>query len=201
MEPSLSMDPSGKLIYTRNTDILSANLRTVGDVDMPEGQPIPVSIRQIGSTEIYTTTLQHSPNRRFITVVGDGEYIIYTALAWRNKAFGSGSSFAWSNDSTTYAVLDGQTKVRIFKNFKERMTPVMKGSGSWAVEGLHGGPLLSARAASFVVFWDWESGEIVRRIDVEAKNVCCLSRLFQLPILTAVFSGVLVKLSTEISDK
>ena len=48
---------------------------------------------------------------------------------------------------------------------------MMKGSGSWAVEGLHGGPLLAARAASFVVFWYWESGEIVRRIDVEAKNV------------------------------
>ena len=170
-EPSLSMGPSGKLIYTRNTDVLSANLQTIGDAEITEGQRIPVSTREIGSTEIYATSLQHSPNGRFITVVGDDEYIIYTALAWRNKAFGTGSSFAWSNDSTTYAVLDGRKKVRIFKNFKERMTPVMKASGSWAIEGLHGGPLLAARAASFVVFWDWESGEIVRRIDVEAKNV------------------------------
>ena len=29
------------------------------------------------------------------SVVGDGEYIIYIALAWRNKSFGNGISFAW----------------------------------------------------------------------------------------------------------
>ena len=96
-EPSLSMDPSGKLTYTRNTDVLSANLQTIGDAETPEGQRIPVSTREIGSTEIYAASLQHSPNGRFIPVVGDGEYIIYTALAWRNKAFGTDSSFAWSN--------------------------------------------------------------------------------------------------------
>ena len=33
-------------------------------------------------------TLQHNPNGRFVTVCGDGEYIVYTALAWRNKSFG-----------------------------------------------------------------------------------------------------------------
>ena len=31
----------------------------------------------------------HSPNGRFVAVCGDGEYIIYTALAWRNKSYGS----------------------------------------------------------------------------------------------------------------
>jgi hypothetical protein len=76
------MEPSGKLIYTHNTDILSANLQTVGDVNTPEGQPIPISTCEIGSTEIHATSLQHSPNGRFITVIGDGKYmyIIYTPL-------------------------------------------------------------------------------------------------------------------------
>ena len=55
------------------------------------------------------------------------------------------------------------------------MTPVMKSSGLWAIEELHGGPLLAAHVASFVVFWHWESGEIVRRIDVEAKSVSLVS--------------------------
>ena len=115
--------------------------------------------------------MQHSPNGRFVTVVGDGEYIIYTALAWRNKAFGSGSSFAWAGDSNTYAVLENRTKVRLFKNFKEKGGAGLKGAGSWPIEGLHGGTLLAARSSSFVMFWDWESGEIVRRIDAESKNV------------------------------
>ena len=47
----------------------------------------------------------------------------------------------------------------------------MKGAGSWAIEGLAGGTLLSARASGFVIFWDWESGEVVRRVEVEATGV------------------------------
>lgn len=47
----------------------------------------------------------------------------------------------------------------------------MKGAGSWAVEGLSGGVLLGARGSGFVLFWDWESGEIVRRVEADATNV------------------------------
>ncbi len=165
------MDPSGKLIYTRNNEVLSTNLQTVSDDTFIEGSRIPLSVKELGSTEIFPTSLNHSPNGRFVTVVGDGEYIIYTALAWRNKAFGTGNSFAWAGDSNTYAVLEGKLQVHVFKNFKERSGPVMKGLGSWIIDGLHGGTLLGGRSSTFVVFWDWETGEIVRRIDVEAKNV------------------------------
>jgi coatomer subunit beta' len=106
-----------------------------------------------------------------VTVVGDGEYIIYTALAWRNKAFGSGTGFAWAGDSNTYAVLESKVKLRAYKTFKERGGVGMKGVGSWAMDAIYGGPVLGARGKGFVIFWDWESGEIVRRIDVDAKNV------------------------------
>ena len=114
------MDPSGKLIYTRNNEVLSTNLQTVQDDVIPEGNRVPLSIKELGTTEIYATALMHSPNGRFVTVVGDGEYIVYTALAWRNKAFGNGNSFAWAGDSNTYAVLEGRMKVRVYKNFRER---------------------------------------------------------------------------------
>ena len=165
------MDPSGKLIYTRNNEVLSANLQTVQDDVIPEGNRVPLSIKELGTTEIYATALMNSPNGRFVTVVGDGEYIVYTALAWRNKAFGNGNSFAWAGDSNTYAVLEGRMKVRVYKNFRERGGAGMKGAGTWSIDALHGGTLLAARGSGFVVFWDWESGEVVRRIEVDAKNV------------------------------
>jgi coatomer subunit beta' len=129
----------------------------------------------MGSTEVYASTIQHSPNGRFVTVCGDGEYIIYTALAWRNKAFGSGTSFAWAGDSNTYAVLETKTKIKVYKSFKEKTGAGLKGVGGWAIDGIQGGTLLSARGSGFVVFWDWESGELVRRIDVEANNVGFMS--------------------------
>ncbi len=165
------MDPSGKLIYTHNNEVLSTNLQTIPSSSLSDGNRIPLSIKELGTTEIFATSLCHSPNGRFVTVVGDGEYIVYTALAWRNKAFGNGSSFAWAGGSNTYAVLEGKMKLKVFKNFRERGGAGMKGAGSWSLDGVHGGTLLGARGAGFVVFWDWESGEVVRRIEVDAKNV------------------------------
>ncbi|KAG1840310.1 coatomer WD associated region-domain-containing protein [Suillus tomentosus] len=170
-EPTYSMDPSGKLIYTKNQIVLSGNIATLSDTATADGNRIPLSIKEIGTTEIFATALLHSPNGRFVTVVGDGEYIIYTALAWRNKAFGSGTGFAWAGDSNTYAVLESKVKLRVFKNFKERGGAGMKGAGSWAVDAIYGGPVLGARGKGFVIFWDWESEDIVRRIDVDAKNI------------------------------
>ncbi|KAG9050527.1 hypothetical protein FS837_004711 [Tulasnella sp. UAMH 9824] len=171
-EPSFSMDSAGKLVYARNSEVLTANLQTLGEETvLTDGQKVPLQVRELGSTEVYASSIQHSPNGRFVTVCGDGEYIIYTALAWRNKAFGQGSSFAWAGDSNTYAVLEGNTRVKLFKNFKEKPGTGLKGAGGWAVQGLHGGNLLAARGSGFVIFWDWESGDIVRRIDVEAKEI------------------------------
>ena len=164
----------------------------IQDDTVAEGARIPVSVKEIGTTEIFATSLIHSPNGRFVTVVGDGEYITYTALAWRNKSFGNGISFAWAPDSNTYAVLESRAKLRVYKNFRERPAGI-KGVGSWSMDALHGGTLLGARGAGFVMFWDWETGEIVRRIDVDANNVrpsvCSVMSL----ILTHQRLGVLVR--------
>ncbi|KAG1852512.1 WD40-repeat-containing domain protein [Suillus subluteus] len=54
---------------------------------------------------------------------------------------------------------------------KERGDAGMKGAGSWAADAIYEGPVLGAHGKGFVIFWDWESGEIVRRIDVDAKNI------------------------------
>jgi coatomer subunit beta' len=170
--PTFSMDSSGKLIYTRNQSVISGNLQMVQDTEsIAEGARISFSTKEIGSTEVFANALMHSPNGRFVTVVGDGEYITYTALAWRNKSFGNGISFAWAPDSNTYAVLETRMKLKVFKNFKERPGVGMKGVGNWSMDAVHPGTLLAARGSGVVMFWDWESGEIVRRIDVDAKDV------------------------------
>ena len=108
-----------------------------------------------------------------MTVCGDGEYIIYTSLAWRNKSFGTGISFAWSADSNTYAVREAGPKVKVYKNFKERVGLVKI---NYTTDGIYGGTLLCVKGMGFVVFYDWETGAIVRRIEVEARNVYPLPR-------------------------
>lgn len=86
-EPAISMDASGKVIAAKNNDVVSAIIKP--DPTAKDNEPINLQTKDFGQCEVYPQTLQHSPNGRFVAVSGDGEYIIYTALAWRQKAFGN----------------------------------------------------------------------------------------------------------------
>ena len=162
------MDSSGKIIWAKHSEIQTSNVKTSADESFNDGERIILPVKDLGSCEIYPSTLIHSPNGRFVVVCGDGEYIIYTALAWRNKSFGTALDFVWALDSNEYAIRESSSKVRLFKSFKEKNVTIRF---SFSSEGIHGGALLGIRSSGFLTFFDWETGSCVRRIDVVAKNV------------------------------
>ncbi|KAF2774424.1 Coatomer, beta' subunit [Teratosphaeria nubilosa] len=170
-EPAVSMDGSGKIIWARHSEILTSVIKGA-DRSIKDGQPISLPSKDLGSTELYPQTLLHSPNGRFVAVCGDGEYIIYTALALRNQAFGQALDFAWASkeNDKDYAIRESQYSVKIYRNFKPK-----SGDGSvnvgFTADGLAGGVLLGVKGQGGIGFFDWESGKLVRRIEVEPKNV------------------------------
>lgn len=88
--------------------------------EIKDGERLPLVVKDMGSCEIFPQTIAHNPNGRFVVVCGDGEYIIYTAMALRNKGFGTAQEFVWALDSSEYATLENSSTVKVFKNFKER---------------------------------------------------------------------------------
>jgi coatomer subunit beta' len=82
-------------VWAHNNDIQSASLKGVTS-DLADGEKLDLLIKDMGSCEIFPQTVQHNCNGRFLVVCGDGEYIIYTSQALRNKAFGQALDFAWS---------------------------------------------------------------------------------------------------------
>ncbi|SCU80845.1 LAME_0B04764g1_1 [Lachancea meyersii CBS 8951] len=171
-EPKLSLDPVGKLVWCGGknasaTDVFTAAIR--GGMEGVDGEPLPLQTKELGTVDVFPQSMKHSPNGRFVTVVGDGEYIVYTALAWRNKAFGKCHDFVWGPDSNSYALIDETGHVKFYKNFKE--------TTSWSlplefgIEKLYSGAFLGVKADGFVYFFDWDSGSLVRRIDVDARDI------------------------------
>lgn len=144
------------------------------ETTVQDGARLVLPVKDLGSCEIYPQSLLHSPNGRFVSVCGDGEYIIYTALAWRNKAFGSALDFVWGSkdNSNDYAIRESPTSVRIYRNFKEKSGGLDVG---FQAEGLSGGTLLGVRGQGGVGLFDWESGALVRRIEVEPTAVSYLA--------------------------
>ena len=62
-------------------------------------------------------------------------YVVYTALAWRNKAFGAAAEFAWGADSADFAVREAGSRVRL--NFEFVLLYIyicawcVRGRGGW----------------------------------------------------------------------
>uniref|UniRef100_A0A3Q2YA40 Coatomer subunit beta' n=1 Tax=Hippocampus comes TaxID=109280 RepID=A0A3Q2YA40_HIPCM len=166
-EPAMSMDTSGKIIWAKHSEIQQANLKAMGDTEIKDGERLPLAVKDMGSCEIYPQTIQHNPNGRFVVVCGDGEYIIYTAMALRNKSFGSAQEFAWAHDSSEYAIRESNSIVKIFKNFKEKKSF----KPDFGAEGIYGGFLLGVRSVNGLAFYDWENTELIRRIEIQPKHI------------------------------
>ncbi|KAG6425941.1 hypothetical protein SASPL_110150 [Salvia splendens] len=117
--PVASMDNSGKIIWSKHNEIQTVNIKSVGaDYDVADGERLPLAVKELGTCDLYPQSLKHNPNGRFVVVCGDGEYIIYTALAWRNKSFGSALEFVWSTEGE-YAVRESTSRIKIYtKNFQ-----------------------------------------------------------------------------------
>nr|XP_022901859.1 coatomer subunit beta' [Onthophagus taurus] len=168
-EPAVSMDASGgKIIWARHSELQQANLKALPEgAEIRDGERLPVAIKDMGACEIYPQSIQHNPNGRFVVVCGDGEYIIYTSMALRNKAFGSAQEFVWAQDSSEYAIREAGSTVKIFKNFKEKKSF----KPDYGAEGIFGGYLLGVKSAPGLTFYDWDTLDLIRRIEIQPKAV------------------------------
>lgn len=166
-EPAMSMDSGGKIIWAKHAEIQQANIRSLVDQEVKDGERLALAVKDIGACEVYPQTIAHNPNGRFVVVCGDGEYIVYTAMALRNKSFGQAQEFVWSHDSSQYAIREGSSTVQIFKNFKEQKSF----KPDFGAEGIYGGFLLGVRSVSGLAFYDWETNSLVRRIEITPKMI------------------------------
>jgi len=177
-EPAMSMDAGGKIIWAKHSELQQASLKALEKEEIQDGERLPLAVKDMGSCEVYPQTVQHNPNGRFVVVCGDGEYIIYTAMALRNKSFGSALEFVWAWDSSEYAVRESSTTVKLFKNFKEKKTF----KPDFGAETIYGGALLGVKSVSGLAFYDWEQQQLIRRIEIQPKAVywsetgelCCI---------------------------
>lgn len=139
-----------------------------------DGDALQMPTKELGRVEVHPQILRHSPNGRFVVVCGEGEYTIYTALKWRNQAFGSAIDFAWAAQKAQYVTREPGSKIKVFDEFKE----IKAFKPDFHAEGIFGGALIGIRSDSFICFYDWQQLRLIRKIDVTPKNVslnpsCC----------------------------
>ncbi|KRX86935.1 Coatomer subunit beta', partial [Trichinella pseudospiralis] len=169
-EPAVSMDANGKLLWAKHAEIQQANLKAIcNEAEYPDGARLSLSAKDMGAIEFYPRSIQHSPNGRFVVVRGESEYVIYTAMALRNKSYGAAVEFVWAKESNMYAIRDVNSSilVEIHKNFTRYKTVYAEAS----IDCIFGGTLLGIRCGGQLIFYDWETIHVIRRIDIKAHQV------------------------------
>lgn len=165
-EPIASMH-GGKIIWAKGNEIQTANLKLVDEGSVPgDGERVPLGVKDMGAAEIFPQYIAHHPNGRLFAVCGDGEYVIYTAQALRNKSFGSAVEFVWGH-SGAYATRDSAGKITVFQDFKENFSF----KPPFTADELFGGRLIGVRGSDFICFYDWTEYRLIRRIDVVPKDI------------------------------
>lgn len=81
-------------------EIRVANISHLPKGEIKDCETLSLQYKDLGVCELYPQRIIHSSNGRFIAVLGPGEYVTYTAIAWRVKSFGRGVDFAWGLGST-----------------------------------------------------------------------------------------------------
>jgi coatomer subunit beta' len=113
--PVASLDTnSGKLVWAQGHDIQTISVKGLNKgEEIVDGERLQLNARDLGACEVYPQNVKHNCNGSFIVVCGDGEYIIYTSQALRNKAFGSALDFVWSGVGTgDYAIRESNSRYR-----------------------------------------------------------------------------------------
>ena len=76
----MSMDSSGKIIWAKHSEIQQANLKNLTDVDIKDGERLPLAVKDMGSCEIYPQSISHNPHGRLV-------YMLYCAKLYDSLCF------------------------------------------------------------------------------------------------------------------
>ncbi|KAK2704579.1 hypothetical protein QYM36_016841 [Artemia franciscana] len=164
-DPTFSMDEGGKIVWIKHSEMEMINLKQLAIKDIKDGERLNLSVKKsvkltgtnscLVFPNIGNTTLAHNSNGRYVAVCGEGEYNIYTAMALRNKAYGSALEFVWGIEPEDFAIRESATTVK----------PEL------GADGIYGGTLLGVRSANHLTFYAWDTLELVRRIEIQPKGV------------------------------
>ena len=159
----MSLDPTGKLVKATGTEIQVAALKNIPE--FVDGSDLQIQFKDGCVVETPPSSIIHSPNGRYLAVTGEGEWSILTSLGFRSRAYGKGIMFGWASNSTAFATLNINRTVDVHSNFDDAQELPIFAMKLW------GGELIGASVSDGLNFYDWESLQLVRRIEIKPSEV------------------------------
>ena len=157
----------GRLIWSRNSEVFSVNLKAVVTKKLANFEKIDADSKEIGNLEIFPNKILHNDNAQFFSVTDDSEYIIYKSQSFKQILFGKSKDLVWGPNNR-FAILDQHNNLLI-NNTAGATLKTLK--FDFYVNAIYGGCFLGVSSGDYVLFYDWNGDNCIGRVDVEAKGL------------------------------
>ncbi|KAL0228309.1 hypothetical protein RCL1_004452 [Eukaryota sp. TZLM3-RCL] len=176
--PVVSLGTDGRVVLAKDGEVsLLEPRRNIlkGDLKANEGQALNLEPTRSKTVDFDVENVCHRPEGKYVAVVGGGTWSLFSSLALAPQETGKGELFCWSTGSksgVTFGTSEG-SKIHVYtkqsgqKDFIQRLVI----SPGFVPAFLFTGPLCCAATESFACFFDWETGELVQRLDVAITSV------------------------------
>ena len=191
---SLASCGKGKLVWSKNNEIFSANLKAVVTKNLRNFEKIELENKEMGGLEIFPHKILHNDNAQFFALVDDSEYLIYKSQTYKQVLYGKCKEFAWGAQNK-FAILDQHNDLTI-QNVNGTTVATLK--FDFYVEAIFGGTLLGICAGDFVIFYDWNGESNIGRIDVECSNLLWDNKTL---VVKSTKTFFVLKVNPELDDE
>ena len=115
------MTQNQAVYLVRNNEILTASVRGASKANATDGELVRLAgEKDLGTCEVYPQQCKHNSNGRFLSVCGDGEYIVYTAGVLRNKCFEMPLISPGASRHRRFCYRDQDLQIKVFKASNRR---------------------------------------------------------------------------------
>jgi len=156
---------NAKVIAAKNSQIFSYNLKLLQAEALAEDEKVPASFKELGAADMYIQGLRFNSNGQSFGVFGEIDYSIYSSRAFKSIGYGTGTDLVWGKQNIFAIRVD--SSVKIIKGDQDL--------GAFKVgmdfDTLFGGEFLAVKSEDSIIFFDWETQTIVRRIEIAPKSV------------------------------
>lgn len=157
----------GKLIWSKNNEIFSSNLKAIISKTLRNFEKIETENKEMGSLEIFPHKILHNDSAQFFALVDESEYLVYKAQTYKQVLYGKCKDFVWGTQNR-FAILDQHNDL-VIQNVNGNILSSIK--FDFYVDTIFGGTYLGAASSEFILFYDWSGENNIGRIDVQASNL------------------------------
>ena len=84
-EVPLASFNNGKVVWVKQSEIQTTNLKLIKDEEMKDGEKIKgLNVKELGTAETFAQQIKFSPNGRFFAVCGDNDFVVYSYPKFQN---------------------------------------------------------------------------------------------------------------------